>query len=113
MFASVTFTRPPGWLRRDGGVSLQYATLQKQDVDGWIRVLRAILDEVSVLTPATKPREPCARVTWLGEEESGEAIVHAPGGDKARRLYAVEPQVIHHAPGSTLRRHIGSVLAVR
>ena len=60
-YASCEITDPPGWLKVNGGVSWSYRTLQRQDVNGTERLLRALIDEISILTPSTRPAEPLAR----------------------------------------------------
>jgi hypothetical protein len=87
IFASCDVTEPPAWLRRNGGVSLSYRVLRDQDMGTWQRVLRALVDEVSLLSPSVQPAEPLARVAWIGEERSeARAVEHRdPRGQLLRR----------------------------
>ena len=86
-WASVEITDPPGWLKRNGGVSWSHNPLRELDVDGTTRLLRGIIHEVSILSPNVKPAEPRARVEWIGEPVTtvGEVIRHPPGTKFVRR----------------------------
>lgn len=95
-FASCELSDPPGWLKRNGGVSWAWIPLQEQDVNGTTRLLRGLIDEISVLTPSAKPAEPCARVAWVGEEPS-----------------APREEVIYHPPGQLVRRYYETAITVR
>ncbi len=86
-WASVEITDPPGWLKRNGGVSWSHNSLRELDVDGTTRLLRGITHEVSILSPTVKPAEPRARVEWIGEPVTtvGEVLRHQPGTKFVRR----------------------------
>ncbi len=91
-WARCEITSPPAWLRMNGGVSFGYASLQKQDMGAWSRVLRAPILELSLLSPSRQPAEPRARVAWIGPEDSpmertsaGEEVLHLPAGQLLRR----------------------------
>jgi hypothetical protein len=105
--ASCELDSPPGWLKRNGGVSWSYKTLRAQDVRGSTRLLRALISELSILTPATEPAEPRARVVWVGKADSS-----AAGRPTSERFAAGE--VILHDPGVRVIRHnTGRILGVR
>lgn len=70
-WARCEVTDAPGWLRRGGGCSWGYHVLQEQAMPGgWTRVLRAVIREVSILSPSVEPAEPRARVWWLDAERA-------------------------------------------
>jgi hypothetical protein len=83
LFASVELDECPTWLKRDGGVSWSYRVLFDQDVRGTQRLLRAIIDEVTLVSPGFVPVEPLARVAWVGEPEPSPAATadRAAGGE--------------------------------
>ena len=104
-WASVEIADPPGWLKRDGGVSWSYNALRTQDVNGVTRLLRGIIHEIS-LSPTVKPAEPRARVEWIGELKRSPAA--GPSSDRA-----AAGEVIY-GDGRTIRRHFdNAVLGVR
>jgi hypothetical protein len=74
----------------------------------WTGLLRAVVTEVTLLPPATRPADPLARVVWVGEfEDSPAARVHF---DRT----PVAGEVILHEPGVRVWRHnVGEVLGVR
>ena len=67
-FASVELDDPvPEWIERGRGVSWSYFPLQAQDVNGSQRIVRAIVDEISILSPGVEARDRLARVVTLSE----------------------------------------------
>ena len=48
-FASVDLTDPPGWLRRNSGVSWSHIALRTRAVGEMLRLLRGVITEVSIL----------------------------------------------------------------
>jgi hypothetical protein len=77
--ARVTITEPlPGWLRRGSAASMGWARVSTQQIAGWSRVLKALLNEVSVLSPGVPPKEPRAQVVLL-ERSNG-----SPGASSDR-----------------------------
>ena len=100
--ASVELPDPPGWLKRNGGVSWSYNKLQTQDVNGSTRLLRGIIHEVSILSPSVEPAEPRARVAWVGESPAARTTSTRAAGE------------VFYGDGTTITRHgIGQVLGVR
>ena len=72
--------------------------------DGWERVTKAIVKEVSLLSPALEPAEPLAQVV----------LVQRSTSTPTNRASAMPADgVIHTPPGATLRRPGGQVLGVR
>jgi hypothetical protein len=83
-----------------------HKALQTQDVKGSLRLLRALITEVSVLSPSAAPAESLARVCLVGEASS-------PAARSSDRLVAGD-EVIRHPRGVRLRRPgIGQVIGVR
>lgn len=104
-WASVELTYPPGWLKRNGGVSWSHNALQTQDVNGTTRLLRGLITEVSILSPSVEPAEPRARVAWIGESQRASAA--GPSSDRP-----VAGEVIY-GDGRTITRYFdNAVLAV-
>jgi hypothetical protein len=71
-YVHVEFSDPPPWLRRGTPVSISRAAYQSRtpwDAD-WLLVQKAILTEVSILSPGKKPAHPAACVEWMGERET-------------------------------------------
>lgn len=66
-FASCEITDAPGWLKREGGVSWSYKPLHTRTIADTTVIESCLIEEISVLAPATKPAEPLARVAWVGE----------------------------------------------
>jgi phage head maturation protease len=85
---------PPAWLKRGTPVSIGFAKLSRTEANGCERILDALLTEVSILSPATRPAEPNARVLSLG-------IAHR------------EAEQTIDTRGVTIRRNLGTPLAVR
>ncbi|HUP50872.1 MAG TPA: hypothetical protein VM198_00245 [Longimicrobiales bacterium] len=104
-FASVELDAPPGWLKRNGGVSWACRSLQAQDVRGSTRLLRGLIDEVSVLSPSVRRAEGRAAVAWVGERE-----VSSAAGPSADRSAAGE-EVIYHEP-VLVRRYYSTPIVV-
>jgi hypothetical protein len=99
---------PPDWLRkRETAVSIARAAFDTRTPWGaqWQLVQGAILTEVSLLTHGSKPAFAGARVEWVGKPDHSLAAVTSDrvAGD----------EVIHHPPGTILRRPVGKVLGVR
>ena len=105
--ARATLDDPPGWLKTYETT----ASFARWDVhstphdDGWDRVTRAFVKEVSLLSPAVEPAEPLACVTLFKPiEERAARIARAPASDGT----------VIHGNGQLLRRpNIGQVLGVR
>jgi hypothetical protein len=92
--AHCTVANPPEWLKVGTRASFSFGLLSDQRVGDWRRVLRALVSEVSVLSPGIEPAEPRAKVMLLER--------HEPAGG------------IHVKHGQRIVRHgIGKVLAVR
>jgi hypothetical protein len=96
---------PPSWLRVGAtAVSIGRSAFETRRPHGadWQLILRAILSEVSLLTPGTMPAFPGAAVAWIGEPITRAAA--EPAGE----------QVIHHAPGTRMRRvYDNAIVGVR
>ncbi|MGZ4391715.1 MAG: hypothetical protein ACXVRK_06300 [Gaiellaceae bacterium] len=60
--ARCTISDPPDWLRRGTKASFEYRTLVKRQVNGWPCVSRALVSEVSILSPGRTPVEARAQV---------------------------------------------------
>jgi hypothetical protein len=60
--ALTTITEPPGWLRRGTPASMSYLNLQRSSLGAAQRVMRGLVDEVSVLSPGVRAKEPRAKV---------------------------------------------------
>jgi hypothetical protein len=54
-FASVELSAPPDWLKVGGAVSWSYSALRTQQVGETTRILRALINEISILSPSTRP----------------------------------------------------------
>lgn len=68
---------PPGWLKKyETAVSISRAAFNTRTPWGadWELVQDALLTEVSLLSPGTKPALTGARVEWVGKPEEGEVI---------------------------------------
>jgi len=103
--AHVTVTDPPSWLNKSTTASFAratvYAPLIGEDAQ---RVAAAWVTEMRLLSPDRRPREPLARVLWIGKPESPAAVRTS---DRA-----VAGEVI--LGGQRMVRHgIGTVLGVR
>jgi hypothetical protein len=100
--ARATISDAPGWLKRGIKASFSFATLQRQEMDGWEHVRRALLTEVSVLPPSVRPAEPLAEVLLLKRTSPVRPASGAAAGE-----------VIHHPPGGVLvRPNIGRVTGI-
>lgn len=89
-FATCELDERPDWLERGSGVSWSYYPLREYTAWGTETTVltRCIVREISILTPATAPAEPLARVALLrqvepkpAERESvilGGAMIHRP-----------------------------------
>ena len=100
---------PPGWLK----TYRTKASFGRWDVhattheDGWQRVTRAIVREVSLLSPAVEPAEPLAQVVLVRHAPA--AVSPGPAGAAPRTGNVVIP-----SNGQLIRRpNIGRVLGVR
>jgi hypothetical protein len=99
---------PPSWLRKGTPVSIARASVQSRtpwDAE-WSHVQRAILNEVSLLSPGLKPAHPGARVEWIGAAE------RSPAAERPDRRFAAG-EVLHDSGQRLVRRGIGQVLGVR
>jgi hypothetical protein len=106
--ARATVTDPPGWLERGTKASFGLATVRRQEIDGWERVHRALVTEVSVLPPTVRPAEPLAEVVLVERTSSS-----AAGRTSDRRPAAGEIVLDHGPAGARVVRHgAGRVLAV-
>lgn len=92
LWVHVEITNPPTWLGKGSGVSIgrsAYSTRTPWGA-GWDLIQKAILTEVSILSPGVKPAHPRARVEWIGKPESpatgrtdrrppaGGVVIHSP-----------------------------------
>jgi len=93
--ATATVDDPPEWLKRGSACSIGFITLSQTQHHGCLRVLDAALKEVSLVSPTHRPLEPLARVLTLG-------IAHREPAE----------ETIGTA-GVTIRRNLGTLLAVR
>ena len=76
-------------------MSWSHKPLHTRDAGGTTVVTRCFVEEISLLTPSTKPAEPLARVCLVEEN-------------------AVAGEIIYGRRGETIVRHgIGQVLGVR
>jgi hypothetical protein len=101
-FASTEIPDPPAWLKVGGAVSWSYSAMRTQQVGETKRVLRALLNEISVLSPSTAPAESLARVAWVGSPTA------VPSSDRA-----AVGEVIYHSGERLVRYGCGQVLGVR
>ena len=62
---------PPAWLRKGTPVSISRAAYDTSTHTGgnWPLIRKALLTEVSILSPGHKPAHPRAQVEWIGEPE--------------------------------------------
>jgi hypothetical protein len=97
----------PAWLRGGSrvGSAASFGGLRVTDAQpmpgGWTRVNRAIMTEVSVLAPATKPFEPRARVVLLERTSSSAARGFSPSD----RAPAAAGEIIPIPQGHVRRRN--------
>ena len=101
-FASCDITDPPGWLKRGGGVSWSHKHLHSMEIAGTTMLRKALIMEISILSPSTKPAEPLARVALVRESP-------AAGTDRL----AVGDTVIYGKPGQRLVRYFETPITVR
>jgi len=80
--AHVDITEPTA-MRRGDGVSWAYHPLHTMELAGTKLIRRALILEVSVLTPAMKPAEALARVVWVGEKQTSSPAAGATTSDRA------------------------------
>jgi hypothetical protein len=64
-------TEPPAWLKKSTPASFGYFPVQRSQVNGWEIVRRGYVNEVSVLSPGTRPAEDLARVCLLRDDDLG------------------------------------------
>ena len=84
-YVHVTIDDPPGWLRKGTPVSISRACYQSRtpwDAD-WLLVQKAILTEVSLLSPGKTPAHPSACVEWMEKREPKPPPVAAPDRSEA------------------------------
>jgi hypothetical protein len=98
--ARATVTDPPGWLRRGAKASFEFTALHRRElslpgVEAEV-IASGLVTEVSVLSPATQPAEPCAEVVSYRVANAD----HAAGGE------------LIHTPRVLIRRNIGRVTGV-
>jgi hypothetical protein len=103
---------PPTWLEQGKTkASFSYAVARSQRIGDWVRVLRGVLNEVSLLAPGVAPAESRAKVVLLREApdaNSRSLPAAVPTSDRA----AVGE--IHHPPGAVLKRPgLGRIVGVR
>jgi hypothetical protein len=104
LVADAEITAPPEWLSTRTKASFEFAPLQQQQANGWNRILRALVTEVSILSPGTNPAEPLARVMLLRQR--------SPAAVGATSDAAAVGEVFYG--GQMIRRpNIGRVLGVR
>jgi hypothetical protein len=109
IYARAMVTARPCWLQRGARASFQYRALHRREVSigdtSADVVVRAFVDEVSVLAPGTEPAS-------LGQR-------YCSSSDSHRRRYrppiAPSPlkEIVNHPPGTIVRHGIGQVLGVR
>lgn len=104
--AHVTVTDPPCWLDKRTAASFGRITVHAPPMgEDAHRVTRALVKEVSILSPDRRPREPLARVLWIGKPESPAAV-------PATSDRSVAGEVIY-GDGTLVRRYYeNAVLAV-
>ena len=114
IFASTTVTAPPPWLKRGTRVSFGSKILDRREIS--IReydadvVALAFVEEVSVLSPSVKPREPCAEVLSIRPIEKKPASSPAAVTTTSNRAVAGE---VIRADGRTITRYFdNAVVAV-
>jgi hypothetical protein len=101
--ARATVTHPPEWLKPfRTKASFGYANVERQEIGAWGRVLRALVTEVSLLSPAAKPAEPLAQVVLVQRSKDLPAVA------TSTRSASEIP-----SPGVRIRRYTGSVVGVR
>jgi hypothetical protein len=127
-YAALTeITHPPPWLKRGTRVSFCSRPFQRSEYNGWQIVRRAILEELSVLSPGVRPVEPCAQVLRLersnGAPRSSSSRL-APGAVVLHNYSDAEVEAMIAAadrrraqpgrgPDVLVRRNVGQVLGVR
>jgi hypothetical protein len=114
LVARCTVTEPPEWLRQGTTkASVGLASLSRQKVGAWERVLRGLVSEVSILSPSVQPREPRARVVLLRETpaQAPERTIDTTVDTEAIVAQARADQ--RHPAGLLIRPGIGQVLGVR
>ena len=92
-YVHVAIDDPPGWLRVGTPVSISRACYQSRtpwDAD-WLLVQRAILTEISLLSPGHEPAHPAACVEWVGKREPAAA---APTSDAAAGEARQDPPAV-------------------
>ena len=57
-FASCDITDPPGWLKRGGSVFWSHKHLHSMEIAGTTMLRKALIVEISILSPSTEPAEP-------------------------------------------------------
>jgi hypothetical protein len=102
--ARATVTHRPEWLKAfRTKASFGYANVERQEIGDWGRVLRALVTEVSLLSPAAKPAEPLAQVVLVERSKDSPAAVDT-SSSAGENL---------SSPGVLIRRNAGQVLGVR
>jgi hypothetical protein len=102
---------PPSWLRQGTKASFAWATAQSQQIGDWTRILRGVLNEVSLLAPGVAPAESRAKVVLLRAAPAESTPLPAAGLHSDRSAVG---EVINHQPGERIVRYgVGQVLGVR
>jgi hypothetical protein len=96
-------TDPPDWLRRNTPASFKFITLLRHDFHGWNTVARAIVREVSVLSPGVEPADPGAKVLTFHREEpkSPAPPTSAPEAKPAPKPQPVNATYVHRGRSIT------------
>jgi hypothetical protein len=114
--ARCTVTEPPGWLRKGTRASFGYNTLQRQQIGEWERVLRGLVNEVSVLH-RQHPVEPRAHVALLQRLEQKELAAglssDRPAAGDVHRAIEWELAVARAAERGILLRSFPTTITVR
>jgi hypothetical protein len=105
--AHVTVTDPPCWLDKRTAASFARITVHAPPMgEDAYRVTRALVKEVSIVSPDRRPREPLAHVLWIGESTSS-----SPAAERSDRRPAAG-EVILGGERIVCRHNTGKVLAV-
>ncbi len=78
--------------------SFSYRVLRAYEFNGWEIVSRALVEEVTILSPSRKPVEPSTEVLLL---ERAPAATTPPVSE------------VSYGDGSVIRRNVGQVLGIR
>ena len=103
--AHATVAAPPSWLKRGTRASFGFAVLHRRElnISGTQAdvIARAIMQEVSVLSPATTPAEPCAEVLSMPHRDKAHHQSRRAAGHPVRRPRTPR----RRSRGSSSRQH--------